>query len=295
MKNQAPYLWIPFQGIEEAASLRLQQSFPRPEEMMGEAWFMSETRKMYPELLERDFLSFSPSEIEKYIGEASSGVRCFPGTNSEPIWRQWFSYFLAQICTKRAMYNHLPLVTSLVSDFVTLYPDTEKLRTDDPQFLRDVLATLGRSLMESYWWSYAEIDLTRAKRGAWDQRFMSWEYYTPNKTFSSLMFLCWKYLEAEQIELWFHSVVEARAKGANKGSHWQMQLMFWLLEVKPILDGKETESGITHGNIDAMREAVKQRVTEELFLEWIEIFEKFNSAHTNFLNSAEQFADTFFK
>ena len=59
------YLWRPRRGIDTVALARLCASFPRPHELMGEAWFMGDKRRMYDELLTR--ATGKPLHAEPYL------------------------------------------------------------------------------------------------------------------------------------------------------------------------------------------------------------------------------------
>lgn len=57
---------------------------------MGEAWFMSESRKMFPELL-GDLESLPDETVTDALQEIVSGLACF-GPYKE--WHEWFDYLL---------------------------------------------------------------------------------------------------------------------------------------------------------------------------------------------------------
>lgn len=87
-----PFFWRPGEGCDTDALTRLRRAFPRPREPMGEAWFMSETRGMFPELL-GDLTTLPLDQIQTPLFEIASGTRAF-GEMDE--WTQWYHYILAQ-------------------------------------------------------------------------------------------------------------------------------------------------------------------------------------------------------
>ena len=51
----ADFCWVPGVAPDEDARQRLTENFPKPNEPMGEAWFMSNERRIYTKALQ-DFI-----------------------------------------------------------------------------------------------------------------------------------------------------------------------------------------------------------------------------------------------
>lgn len=149
------YVWIPGQGIDASASRRLRERYPRPTQPMGKAWFIGETRKMYPEMLDCEAPQLE--NVNQYLFEILSGVKCFGTLDFEPryVWESWFLYFLAQCTTPQNFDSD----STLISGLMICCPDVDKMREREPQFLADVLATSGRVLLEPQFWTNGEINI----------------------------------------------------------------------------------------------------------------------------------------
>jgi hypothetical protein len=323
-ETSTPFVWILGQGINAEASLRLQHRHSRPSQPMGEAWFMGDERRMFTHLLECEATELSVSEVYDCFFEMLGGVRSFGTLDFLPRreWESWFPYFLAQFTSPQHIAQKHGWTSTLISGVMTFYPDADKLREHNPQFCSDVLSTLGRVLMESCFWTNGEINVRHELHQIKSPRFLSWGYYEVSDLFSASMFLCWKYLRAEQIETWFGSVLDIESV------HWRAQLLMWLLGAQAFFNGEVTQpcelegrkpdiswaeseylNGFYEGhprrdepdeflkaeNIGALRSAVEKLVTPELFFSWLDSFAKSNSLQSKLLEMPDQFFETFFK
>ena len=314
---EAAFVWIPGQGIDEAASLRLRHRYPRPSQPMGEAWFMGKERGTFGELPKREAVDLSWSELSFPLFEAMTGAQNFGDLKQERNeWESWFFYYLAHYTSPQ----HFDANPMWVTGFVLFFPDSRHVREHDSQFLPDVLATLGRVILEPRFWTKGEINITREVDDTSSTRYLFCDYQTTNDLFSASMFMCWKYLHPEQIETWFGSVLEVQS------AHWRAQLLLWLLGVWPLLNREATlitqlkgrkpnvqwedswlldgfyngyphnpepEAFLHEENIEALRNAIQKHITLELFFTWLDSFEQNEHLHYQVLGLSELFFEKF--
>lgn len=220
------FLWIPGKGMDAPALARLQEHFLRPKEPMGEAWFMGE-RQFYPQLL-GDLSSLRIDEIEAPLAEISSGTGSF-GPSDE--WNTWYHYLLARTLP-RALEAYLnPLLESLITGFIAIYPNgvhSAPYKT----FREDTLLTLGRCLMDKSCWEGSEIAVGRILHRSNNNLRRVWCWWDASGDFSSSMFFCLKYLPEALIGNWLRSVL------AIKSPHWRAQVLVWMVGAHGILAGK---------------------------------------------------------
>ncbi len=173
-ETSAPFVWIPGQGIDAEASLRLQHRYPRPSQPMGEAWFMGEERGVFTSLLECEATALSSFEVDVCFSEMLGGVRSFGTLDFAPRyeWESWFLYFLVQFTAPEHIAEEYGWASTLISGLMMFYPDADHLREHDPQFRSDVLATLGRVLMESFFWMDGEINIRHELHQIKSPRFL---------------------------------------------------------------------------------------------------------------------------
>jgi len=288
------FLWIPGKGIDKAALKRLQEHFPCPKEPMGEAWFMGEERRMYPELF-GDLAALSAFELELVLAEIASGTSAF-GPMEE--WNSWYHYLLAQTLP-RAHDNYVSsLLESLVTGFLAIYP-TGVYSAPYKQFREDVMSTLGLCMMEPSCWNGSQIAIGQVLHRTNENPNRVWCWWDASGDFSSSMFLCLKYLPEELVGNWLRSVL------AVQSPHWRAQVLVWLVGAHDILGGaihwpsqfsenaypaiswdwshclapglaENDSSGaaITHALLaDGVRsevlELIRLHFTEEVFLDWL--------------------------
>jgi hypothetical protein len=224
--HSTPFLWVPGQGCDPVALRRLEQTFARPKQAMGEAWFMSDERKMYRELLGE--LGALPVERLQYaLTEIATGT-CSFGKRDE--WRDWFHYLLPRLIPRCHERFVDPLLEILITAFFTQHPAS----IDDepyPGFREDVLNTLGRCLMDGIVWSEGPQGL---ECRLYDREYMGrrWSSAEASGALSASMFLCLKYLEPGAVEAWIGSALMIEE------AHWRAQLMCWLSGEYGVLTGK---------------------------------------------------------
>jgi len=226
--NQA-FVWKPGAGIDPEALTRLRLYFKKPREPMGEAWFMSEERRMFPEL-QGDLAELSAWDLQIPLEEIASGTSSF-GPSEE--WREWYHYLLGQLIPRShdALLN--PLIELLVTGFVAQYPNGIH-SPPYPGFQQDVLSTLGRCMMEPKCWDESQIAIGSFLRRSNHNPNQTWLWFDVSGDLSASLFLCLKYLPASEVRMWFRSVLEIESP------HWRAQIIGWLVGAHDLLLGLKT-------------------------------------------------------
>ena len=146
------FRWHPGIGIDATALARLRSRVPRPNEPMGEAWFMGTERRIFHEL-EGNIAELSAWDLQTSLTEIASGTSSF-GPYAE--WNAWYHYLLGQLLPRSHEAFVSSLLESLITAFVAIYPNGVH-SAPYPEFLDDALLTLGRSVMEPECWAGNEI------------------------------------------------------------------------------------------------------------------------------------------
>ncbi|NIJ19377.1 hypothetical protein FHS95_001046 [Sphingomonas naasensis] len=211
--------WEPGQGPHAAALERMCAAFPRPREPMGEAWFMSEQRETYPELL-GDLAALTDTQIVPPLVEIATGASCF-GPRDE--WTDWYHYLLPRLLQRPPGPYSRSLAELLITGFMAEHPDPVG-RGPYPLFRVDALATLGRYVMSPHLWR-------NGTRFASESGGLS----DCDCLLSASLFFRLKYLDAGAVEPWLESVF------AIEDRYWMAQILFWLIGAHPILSGAITQ------------------------------------------------------
>jgi hypothetical protein len=221
-KNAPAFLWKPGHGPNAAVLARMAAMFPSPTEPMGEAWFMSEERRMFPQLL-LDLDTVDDDEIMHALGELASGPCCF-GQRGE--WTEWYHFLLPRLIGRNWGPQVYHPVELLVSAFVQQHPDS-----DGPWpyagFRIDALQTLGAYIMAAPFWNGHGVPgcLNKLPNG-----ISGW--FDADGLLSASLFFCLKYLKPDEVREWFRSVL------AISNSHWRAQMVVWLIGAHPLLSGE---------------------------------------------------------
>lgn len=227
---ETAYTWIPGNGPDQAARLRLLKAFKRPDYPMGEAWFMSDDRKMYPDALEKPFDELDPEMLSCMFDEIVTGSPCF---GQLPEWRDWFHYLMPRLVPLALQMPSLSYVAEwLASATFSQHPNGLEGEMH-AGFRNDMLVTLGRVLMSSEIWEGYKL---KWQGGLFQesQRYAarSWYLDQASPPISALLFFCLKYLRPDEIAPWFRSVL-------NIGCPlWRSQLIVWLTGARPLLLGE---------------------------------------------------------
>jgi hypothetical protein len=102
---------MPGTGYDVRALGRLKAHFKRPRAAMGEAWFMGDERKEFPEL-RGDLAVLSCRELQDSLQEIASGTSSF-GPMDE--WTEWYHYLMPNLVPR----SHESFVDSLLEYLIT--------------------------------------------------------------------------------------------------------------------------------------------------------------------------------
>lgn len=220
------FLWQPGDGPDAAALSRLRSAFLRPAQPMGEAWFMSEERRMFTEL-NGDLAQLNVCQLQEPLNEIASGTSSF-GPFKE--WHEWFHYLLGHLIPRCHEAYVSSLLESLITGFIALYPNGIH-RPPYPQFQEDVPLTLGRCMMDRECWNGEEIVMGTLLHRSNRNPNQVWCWWNASGDFSSSLYFCLKYLPADLIHGWFSSVL------AIQSPHWRAQVIAWLVGSYDMLHG----------------------------------------------------------
>ena len=227
MLNQSePFLWIPGRGPGGAALKRFKDRFPKPASPMGEAWFISEEREMFTELMDEPE-RIPVQTLSAALREIASGTTAF-GPLDE--WRQWFRYLLPYaIARSFEDDSNAHLVEPIITAFIAQYPSGAD---DSPyaNFRTDALNTLGLCLMDRACWPGGKIDV----RMCLDKCPDGWS--ENSGPLCASIYFCLKYLEPEQVEAWLESALLIEAP------EWRGQVMIWLVGAREAVLGSDTSA-----------------------------------------------------
>ena len=200
---------------------------------MGEAWFMSAERTMYPEALSIPVETLDLEIVGRMFDQIVCGPPCF-GQLEE--WQNWFHYLLPRLLPRAFRRPTLTYVAEwLAGGMFSQYPGEIG---DEPYrgFQADVFATLGQALMSTAVWEGPKL---KWQDGLFRQRKRHgkdwWYLDETSPPISALLFFCLKYLRPSQIDAWFHSVV------AIECPLWRSQLIVWFTGAQRMLRGEITQ------------------------------------------------------
>jgi hypothetical protein len=301
--------WIPGRGPDPDALARMRAASPRPREPMGEAWFMGETRRMFPELL-GDLSALDTAALEDPLVEIASGLHCFGDVDG---WVPWFQYLLPRF-VPRALEDRGRLLPLLVNGAILC---CSPAGTDAPYdgYTDDLLATLGRSLMTMPHWRDASDPLCWTRAAL--QRHHHWHYV--EDAFAASAFLHLVHLPTAQVPAWVVSMLDI------PDPVWRGQVLPWLVGVHPMLVGavrwpcewKDAEprvdwnwshvlGGETTGdhrpdrappgpalrgdNGAVVIDTVRRRMNHERLCAWLDSFKPYPSLNDNLFDVPERFA-----
>jgi hypothetical protein len=219
------FLWIPGHGVDPLALKRLRAHFPRPDEPMGEAWFIGDERRMFHELM-GNLDQVMPRDLQEPLSEIASGTSSF-GPMQE--WNAWYHYLLGALLPRNHEGYPWYLVESLLTGFMAIYPNgiyTEPYKG----FGEDVLLTLGQCMMDSMCWNGSDIAIGKVLRQSNDNPNGVWIWWNASGDFAASMFFCLKYLPESAIAPWLRSVF------AIPSPHWRAQVIVWLVGAHGMLN-----------------------------------------------------------
>lgn len=235
--SPSPYRWLPGTGVDAEALQRLKNWAPLPHKPMGEAWFMSEERKMYDGLLVDNPRAWPDDQLQHAIGDLSWGPSCF---GHMPEWSQWFLFLLPRVIELIDEWRPSDLTGAMVSAVLIHFPAPE-VEQPYSEFRDDVLATLGRVIMEPRFWIDGRIACGKTLTGIESTVYSC--IVSAGDAFSASLFLALKYLDLQMIEPWLASVV------AIPDPVWRTKYALWLAEVAPMLleEGRQPSERVFQG------------------------------------------------
>ena len=84
---------------------------------MGEAWFMSDTRRTFDELFTRPIAELPTSAFGSFLFELTSGISSFGDADGE--WSEWLAYCLPDLILRSHESHGLtPLIEPTISAFM---------------------------------------------------------------------------------------------------------------------------------------------------------------------------------
>ncbi len=193
---------------------------------MGEAWFMSAERRIYPELL-GDLQAIPVERLQDTLYEIAVGTHSF-GPQKE--WQSWFRYLLPRLIPRSHETHIDALLDTLITAFFTQHPkglDEEPY----PGFRADALLTLGRCLMDHVCWPDGDLDVGMCLNKSYFKPTGLWWWDQASEKLSASLFFCLKYLRPAQIGPWMDSVL------GISSPYWRAQVMIWLLGAHGVLTG----------------------------------------------------------
>lgn len=199
------YRWSPGHGPDRAALQRLHALTRVPKQPMGEAWFMGDTRRMYPALMHDDPAQWPRDELDSALYELASGPVAF-GPLRE--WSLWFTFLLPRALEligrlEVAASNDDRLLGALITATFVHYPDCERL----PANLRqDLLDTLGRAMFAPSLWGASGMK-ENAFCSPWRRGTPYGDMLDPSDAFSASCILIVKYLDPERLAGWLDSAL----------------------------------------------------------------------------------------
>ncbi|MEO7691047.1 MAG: hypothetical protein ABIS51_17330 [Sphingomonas sp.] len=219
-------LWTPGQGPDRAALDRMIRAFPKPAMPMGEAWFMGDVRKTYPQLC-GDLDVLPDEDIERAIEEIATGTSSF-GPFQE--WVEWYHYLLPRLVEREWQPSFDHPAELLITAFMAQHPASDG-GLPYREFQTDALVTLGRYIMSPHFWPDGELDVANClSKRTWSSGIVGW--FKAGNLLSASLFFCIKYMPRNDVETWFRSVI------AIPNRYWQMQVLTWLVSAHSILTGE---------------------------------------------------------
>jgi hypothetical protein len=215
------YQWIPGRGPSAMSLKRMREQMKRPEEPMGEAWFMSEERLLYSEMMEQDPLKLSHNYLGKVLWEIASGTKCF-GHLEE--WDRWFQFLLPALVEKS--HEGFEFLEDTIGAFFNVFDNGITEIYDG--FRDDVINSLSLCLMKGELWFDWVDEATKTKIQR--PNFLvdcgiprRWNCRKTRSEVSISLFFCLKYLRVEEIAEWVKSLT------AINDPFWQAHLLIWLV------------------------------------------------------------------
>lgn len=291
------YKWIPKQGPSTEAIDRMCRKFSMPKTPMGEAWFISDVRLMFTDLIDQPLAEISNDYLEKVLYEIASGTSCF-GHLKE--WDEWFRFLLPHVILRtKGSHKGDTISELLVTASFNIFD--QGITDDYPNFRDDVIQTATRCIMKPELWIELNDETTRQKtlRPIYlvdseddPQNTGRWWCSSTIEEVSAAMFFCLRFLEPQEIITWVESLTEI------EDIFWKAHLLVWLVgfdELTPklpfktnvferfsptmkwrdsfLVDAwKEGKEFFPPENIKTFWEEINRQITAEKLLQWVDEF-----------------------
>lgn len=227
-----PYFWAPGIGPSAQAMQRLRALVRLPRRAMGEAWFMSEERRLFSGLMDEDPLRWRQDELDCALFELSSGPGSF-GARRE--WLVWFGFLLPRAQTligdgQQPYFFGRWLHGALTTATFVHCPDPS-LSNLPPHVRRDLLDTLARTLFAAQRWNQGRVAANNFFEPLGDSPHHGL-YFDGGDALAASCLLVLKYLDAELIDGWLVSAL------GISDPNWRAAFVVWLAGSAPlIVDG----------------------------------------------------------
>lgn len=221
------FRWTPGVGPSSQALSEMRRATSEPDELMGEAWFMGETRKMYPQL-KHALESTTTLYLQEVLEAIGSGISAF-GLLEE--WEDWFQYLLPRLiprCDEKFVYWLLEdLCTAFLQ--VDLATAHRAYTTPDPEL---VLQTLGQVIMSPDRWKDGRIVIGRVLHPSNNNPARIWGWANVSGDLAASLIVCLRKVSDEDLEDWVNSIFSIECP------YWRAQLLAWYVGAQPLLSGK---------------------------------------------------------
>jgi hypothetical protein len=199
---------------------------------MGEAWFMSEERRLFSGLMDEDPLRWQQDEVDSALFELSSGPGSF-GPRRE--WLVWFGFLLPRAQSligdgQRPYFSGRWLHGALATATFVHCPDPS-LPNLPLHVRRDLLDTLARTLFAAQYWNQGCIAPNQFFEPLGNSPHHGF-YFDGGDALAASCLLVLKYLDAELIDGWLVSAL------GISDPNWRAAFVVWLAGSAPlIVDG----------------------------------------------------------
>src|SRR5215813_332139 len=283
------YQWIPGCGPSATSLERMRERIKKPDEPMGEAWFMSRERRLHSEMMEQDPLTLPVSYFGMVLEEIASGTKCF-GHLEE--WDQWFQFLLPSLIERS---QESWVLEDTLATFFNVFDNGITEIYDG--FRDDVINSLSLCLMKSELWFDWVDEVTKMKTRRPEFLFdfgvtRGWNFRITRAEVSISLFFCLRYLRPEEIDGWVKSLA------AINDPFWQAHLLVWLVGFNDFINLpsttwqklKKAAPNISRGyadpiepasdkldflpevNVQAFLDKVRREINSETLFRWIDSF-----------------------
>lgn len=305
------YKWIPGRGPDIVALERMRAHFPKPSEPMGESWFISKTRFLWTDLMDKPLSDFPADQWESVLWDIS-GTGNF-GHLEE--WDLWFRFLLPELIERHD--SHWRMFENIVNAFFNIFD--QGITEEYEGFRNDVFNTLPRCLMKpEYWIDWVdEVSKQPFKRALFLSHLNApndWHCRGAHGEFSAVMFFCLRYLKPEEIGSWVESLTTIQ------DPYWRGHLLVWLLGFhelvsKPPITFRKFEKTVpklewynsfltrawqdsneflSSQNIEVFLSEIRARISPEVLLRWVDDFAAQPKLADHLFDTPDLYFDKFF-